>query len=151
MFFGNWLVIVAITLCYGVYCTWLGAYTWSHWFLYWSLSANLQEKGSNEIVFKAMGRAINKTVTIVELIKVLVSVINFCWVSFICYLFALTWDNFFVCFAEKNCWPSPEYFNWIHRHHWYMGAPGGRPLAVRSSRIFSTVLLSDDTSFLFCL
>ena len=29
----------------------------------------LQEKGSNEIVFKAMGRAINKTVTIVELIK----------------------------------------------------------------------------------
>ncbi|CAK9143832.1 unnamed protein product [Ilex paraguariensis] len=29
----------------------------------------LQEKGSPEIVFKAMGRAINKTVTIVELIK----------------------------------------------------------------------------------
>ncbi|XP_057503041.1 glycine-rich cell wall structural protein 2-like [Actinidia eriantha] len=29
----------------------------------------LQEKGSAEIVFKAMGRAINKTVTIVELIK----------------------------------------------------------------------------------
>ncbi|KAG5542470.1 hypothetical protein RHGRI_022119 [Rhododendron griersonianum] len=29
----------------------------------------LQEKGSTEIVFKAMGRAINKTVTIVELIK----------------------------------------------------------------------------------
>ncbi|KAK8512581.1 hypothetical protein V6N12_075155 [Hibiscus sabdariffa] len=29
----------------------------------------LQEKGSNQIVFKAMGRAINKTVTIVELIK----------------------------------------------------------------------------------
>ncbi|OIV89236.1 hypothetical protein TanjilG_24386 [Lupinus angustifolius] len=29
----------------------------------------LQEKGSNEIVLKAMGRAINKTVTIVELIK----------------------------------------------------------------------------------
>ncbi|XWS14427.1 hypothetical protein CRYUN_Cryun35bG0008600 [Craigia yunnanensis] len=29
----------------------------------------LQEKCSNEIVFKAMGRAINKTVTIVELIK----------------------------------------------------------------------------------
>ncbi|KAL3514807.1 hypothetical protein ACH5RR_027524 [Cinchona calisaya] len=31
--------------------------------------ALLQEKGSEEIVFKAMGRAINKTVTIVELIK----------------------------------------------------------------------------------
>ncbi|KAH6785884.1 Alba DNA/RNA-binding protein [Perilla frutescens var. frutescens] len=29
----------------------------------------LQEKGSEEVVFKAMGRAINKTVTIVELIK----------------------------------------------------------------------------------
>ncbi|MQL70679.1 hypothetical protein Taro_002991 [Colocasia esculenta] len=29
----------------------------------------LQEKGANEIVFKAMGRAINKTVMIVELIK----------------------------------------------------------------------------------
>ncbi|KAG6419724.1 hypothetical protein SASPL_116234 [Salvia splendens] len=29
----------------------------------------LQEKGSDEVVFKAMGRAINKTVTIVELIK----------------------------------------------------------------------------------
>nr|XP_019710819.1 TATA-binding protein-associated factor 2N isoform X2 [Elaeis guineensis] len=29
----------------------------------------LQEKGSNEIIFKAMGRAINKTVMIVELIK----------------------------------------------------------------------------------
>ncbi|KAL5706405.1 ribonuclease P [Ranunculus cassubicifolius] len=29
----------------------------------------LQEKGSNEIVFKAMGRAINKTIMIVELIK----------------------------------------------------------------------------------
>lgn len=38
----------------------------------------LQERGSNEIVFKAMGRAINKTVTIVELIKVI----------FIFYLFA---------------------------------------------------------------
>ncbi|KAF7829537.1 ribonuclease P protein subunit p25-like protein [Senna tora] len=33
------------------------------------LFTSLQEKGSNEIVFKAMGRAINKTVTIVELIK----------------------------------------------------------------------------------
>ena len=32
---------------------------------------SVQEKGSDEIVFKAMGRAINKTVTIVELIKVL--------------------------------------------------------------------------------
>ncbi|KAJ0086894.1 hypothetical protein Patl1_09489 [Pistacia atlantica] len=30
---------------------------------------SLVEKGSNEVVFKAMGRAINKTVTIVELIK----------------------------------------------------------------------------------
>ncbi|XP_061993278.1 uncharacterized protein LOC133711128 [Rosa rugosa] len=30
----------------------------------------LQNKGSNEIVFKAMGRAINKSVTIVELIKI---------------------------------------------------------------------------------
>ncbi|XP_039052845.1 ribonuclease P protein subunit p25-like protein isoform X1 [Hibiscus syriacus] len=29
----------------------------------------LQEKGSNQVVFKAMGRAINKTVTIAELIK----------------------------------------------------------------------------------
>ncbi|KAL9667681.1 hypothetical protein QQ045_002045 [Rhodiola kirilowii] len=29
----------------------------------------LQEKGCDDIVFKAMGRAINKTVTIVELIK----------------------------------------------------------------------------------
>ncbi|CAA2975346.1 uncharacterized protein LOC111394438 [Olea europaea var. sylvestris] len=29
----------------------------------------LQEKGSDEVVFKAMGRAINKSVTIVELIK----------------------------------------------------------------------------------
>lgn len=36
----------------------------------------LQEKGSNEIVFKAMGRAINKTVTIVELIKVIQSLIH---------------------------------------------------------------------------
>jgi len=34
---------------------------------------NVQEKGSNEIVFKAMGRAINKTVTIVELIKVFIA------------------------------------------------------------------------------
>lgn len=31
---------------------------------------NMKEKGANEIVFKAMGRAINKTVMIVELIKV---------------------------------------------------------------------------------
>lgn len=30
----------------------------------------LQEKGSSEIVLKAMGRAINKTVMIAELIKV---------------------------------------------------------------------------------
>ena len=36
----------------------------------------MQEKGSNEIVFKAMGRAINKTVTIVELIKVRVSIVH---------------------------------------------------------------------------
>jgi DNA-binding protein Alba len=30
----------------------------------------LQDKGSDEVVFKAMGRAINKTVMIAELIKV---------------------------------------------------------------------------------
>uniref|UniRef100_A0A1D1XWF8 Alba-like protein C9orf23 n=1 Tax=Anthurium amnicola TaxID=1678845 RepID=A0A1D1XWF8_9ARAE len=37
---------------------------------YISYAASLiQEKGANEIVFKAMGRAINKTVMIVELIK----------------------------------------------------------------------------------
>lgn len=36
-----------------------------------------QEKGSTEIVFKAMGRAINKTVTMVELIKVFPGVIPF--------------------------------------------------------------------------
>ncbi|KAF7139090.1 hypothetical protein RHSIM_Rhsim07G0249400 [Rhododendron simsii] len=35
-----------------------------------------KEKGSTEIVFKAMGRAINKTVTIVELIKIAFAMIN---------------------------------------------------------------------------
>jgi DNA-binding protein Alba len=34
---------------------------------------DIQEKGSSEIVLKAMGRAINKTVTIAEIIKVLLS------------------------------------------------------------------------------
>ena len=48
-------------------------------YLRFSLSAcaaSLQEKGSDEVVFKAMGRAINKTVTIVELIKVMCLVLN---------------------------------------------------------------------------
>lgn len=36
----------------------------------------LQDKGSDEIVFKAMGRAINKTVTIVELLKVKCLIVN---------------------------------------------------------------------------
>jgi DNA-binding protein Alba len=31
----------------------------------------MQDKGASEIVLKAMGRAINKTVTIAEIIKVL--------------------------------------------------------------------------------
>ena len=34
----------------------------------------MKEKGCDEVVFKAMGRAINKTVMIVELIKVLFTV-----------------------------------------------------------------------------
>nr|GEY65243.1 DNA/RNA-binding protein Alba-like protein [Tanacetum cinerariifolium] len=34
------------------------------------LKVETEEKGSSEIVFKAMGRAINKTITIVELIGV---------------------------------------------------------------------------------
>ncbi len=32
---------------------------------------DMQDKGASEIVLKAMGRAINKTVTIAEIIKVL--------------------------------------------------------------------------------
>ena len=35
-----------------------------------------KEKGSDEIVIKAMGRAINKTIMIVELIKVLLLTCN---------------------------------------------------------------------------
>jgi DNA-binding protein len=35
----------------------------------------LKDKGSDEVVFKAMGRAINKTVMIAELIKVLLMVL----------------------------------------------------------------------------
>ncbi|XP_075634016.1 uncharacterized protein LOC142606590 [Castanea sativa] len=38
-------------------------------YITYAMSLLHDEKGSNEIVFKAMGRAINKTVTIVELIK----------------------------------------------------------------------------------
>ncbi|XP_059459497.1 uncharacterized protein LOC132189039 [Corylus avellana] len=38
-------------------------------YITYAMSLLQEEKGSNEIVFKAMGRAINKTVTIVELIK----------------------------------------------------------------------------------
>lgn len=45
--------------CLDIYCL-----------LIYFVNHNFQEKGSKEIVFKAMGRAINKTVTIVELIKV---------------------------------------------------------------------------------
>ncbi|KAG2698277.1 hypothetical protein I3760_07G143700 [Carya illinoinensis] len=38
-------------------------------YITYAMSLLQEEKGSSEIVFKAMGRAINKTVTIVELIK----------------------------------------------------------------------------------
>ncbi len=36
-------------------------------------------------------------------------------------------------YAEKNCWPSSDHFNWIHRHNWHMGAPRGRPASVRGA------------------
>lgn len=50
----------------------------AHSFVYvpWLMLCNvyIQDKGCDEVVFKAMGRAINKTVMIAELIKVLLTV-----------------------------------------------------------------------------
>ena len=99
-----------------------------------------------------MGRAINKTVTIVELIKVW---FLFVWLTF--YLSTLAWSPWktvLSLFPEKNCWSSSEYFNWIHRHNWHMGAPRGRPFAVRASWTVVTVIsfaLSDDTFHSFII
>jgi hypothetical protein len=68
----------------------------------------LQEKGSDEIVLKAMGRAINKTVMITELIKVGLQ-------CSVCLSLAL---NFFIYqilhLSEKNCWSPSKDFNWIN-------------------------------------
>lgn len=49
-----------------------------------------QEKGSNEIALKAMGRAINKTVMIAELIKVILYFYGF--FRFLYSLYVLTWS-----------------------------------------------------------
>lgn len=73
--------------------------------------SSIQEKDSDEIVFKAMGRAINKTVTIVELIKVFsdFSIVFLMQIS-------LIFTSFYVGFAEKNRWSAPDHIDWIY---WY--------------------------------
>jgi hypothetical protein len=69
----------------------------------------LKDKGSDEVVFKAMGRAINKTVMIAELIKVLLFLVlaNIIWelILVVCYCNS---------FAEEDCWSPPEYYHWIY-------------------------------------
>lgn len=88
----------------------------------------IQEKGSNEIVFKAMGRAINKTVTIVELIKVYFEL--FLRHAIYCINVSFGLKFLCLCIVEKNCGSSSGNFHRIYRRNRYMGAFGGRPCHV---------------------
>ncbi|KAJ0025246.1 hypothetical protein Pint_07901 [Pistacia integerrima] len=65
----------------------------------------LQEKGSDEIALKAMGRAINKTVMIAELIKFSIS--------------------------EKDCGSASEHRHWFYGYNGYVGATGRGSSSVR--------------------
>lgn len=73
----------------------------------------MQEKGSDEIVLKAMGRAINKTVMIAELIKVpLIGLTGYLFYN-ISVMMMLSVCVFFPI-SEKNCWSPSEHMCWIY-------------------------------------
>ena len=103
----------------------------SNCLLIYPVLSSIQEKGSDEIVFKAMGRAINKTVTIVELIKVFIVLYIVIFLFFS--LLNLFWWSFwhFLITTEKNSWFASDHNIWVHWYHWYMGANRGRPSSVR--------------------
>ena len=69
-------------------------------------------------MFKAMGRAINKTVTIVELIKVLLvyASLSFFLSPFSILYLTVYGCGFVICAAEENCWSSPNHFNYLDRY-----------------------------------
>ena len=93
-----------------------------------------QEKGSNEISLKAMGRAINKTVMIAELIKVgfLFPLVLSACLQMCLFLFSFS-------FPAKNRWSSSEYCNWFYWYNWCVGAARR---GTSSVRIISCLLLS---------
>ena len=113
----------------------------------------LQEKGSDEIVLKAMGRAINKTVMIAELIKV-------GWQCSLLPSLSL-WELFIYQFSplsEKDCWSTSKYFNWINWYNWHVGATRRRPSSVWNITLFCyqdhasaiVLLYMGAIIFLFC-
>jgi hypothetical protein len=71
-----------------------------------------QEKRVREIVLKAMGQAINKTVAIAEIIKVVETL--FTIVIFI-NMFRPPRSSIFT--AEKDSWVAPRYLYQLDKHH----------------------------------
>jgi len=89
----------------------------------------LQEKGSDEIVLKAMGRAINKTVMIAELIKVGGSISVWNMLVCICSYYFLNCNGSLLV-SEKDYWPASKHRNWINWYYWHMGTTWRRPSSV---------------------
>lgn len=95
-----------------------------------------------------MGRAINKTVTIVELIKVSLAD-DFSWFSLtVCSLLLMVvWIYCIFLNSEENCWSSPNYINSVHWYHWHMGTSGGRPPNVSLLQMFYVVGVQNIISY----
>lgn len=102
-------------------------------FLLWTYSLPfLQENGHDEISIKAMGRAINKTVMVAELIKVGSSSLSCLTMQLLEFLLV---SHFFIwhltIHPEKGWRSSSEHCYWICWYHRHMGTFGRRPSPVR--------------------
>lgn len=82
---------------------------------------HVQDQRTNEIVLKAMGQAISKTVAIAEIIKVLSVLCHFNLLStgvaadFIC--------TICMCETEENSWVASRYIYQLNYHNWCIWAP----------------------------
>lgn len=97
-----------------------------------------------------MGRAINKTVTIVELIKVILRFVMSNSQNVV-QLMGYLKMFFSICNAEKDPWSSPEHIYWIHRHNRHMGTNWGRPSTVSGwKKLLYKLILNMIYCFMFC-
>jgi hypothetical protein len=83
-----------------------------------------------------MGRAINKTIIIVELLKVKLQpslIVSQCGIHLVAILMV---ELFMFPWAEKDCWPPPEYLDRVTWYNWHLGAVRGGPCHVRSNQYF---------------